>query len=141
MYSACIKSHTTACRNVYFVIQIKASDIDFWNMKNVNLDNMLRLHEKQLYPPRVKISVKMSSSIDLDKIVIIITGGQTENGSDLSMELTFPFLEYDYPVTPTSPAGPRSPSNVMTLCKLMLKLFVYTAAGVHDTCAPDYGNN
>ena len=96
---------------------------------------MRLLHEKQLYPPRVKISVKMTSSIDLDKIVILITGGRTENGSDLSIELTFPFSEYDYPfspVTPTSPAGPRSPS---TLCKLILKLqytCLYTMAGVHD---------
>ena len=95
-------------------------------MKNFNLDNMRLLHEKQLYPPRVKISVKMTSSIDLDKIVILITGGRTENGSDLSMELTFPFSEYDYPFspgTPTSPAGPRSPSKVMTSCKLMLRLY------------------
>ena len=110
---------------INFIIQIKASDIDFWNMENVSIDNMLLRHKKQLYPPRVKISVKMSSSIDLDKIVINITGGRTESGSDLSIELTFPFLEYPTsPVTPTS-AGPISPSNVMTLCKLM-KLLVYS---------------
>ena len=87
-------------------------------MKNVNYDDMLLRHHKQLYPPRVKIIVKMSSSIDLDKIVINITGGRTEGGSDLSLELAFPFLEYPTsPLTPIS-AGPTSPSNVMTSCKL-----------------------
>ena len=75
---------------------------------------MLLMHRKKLYPPRVKISIKMSSSIDFDKIVINVSGCRTESGSDLSIELPFP-LECTCPLTPTS-AGLMSPS-ANAMCK------------------------
>ena len=67
-----------------YIIQIKASDIDFWNFK---LDFMKLKHKMKMYPPRVKLTVKVGPSIQDFKLSIRFEGCLDE---ECDTELIFP---------------------------------------------------
>ena len=67
-------------------IQIKAFDIDFWNFPY----NQIKLRQKKnMYPPRVKMTVVMRSDHDL-KLPIKIEG--CSSNCQLDVELAFPLF-------------------------------------------------
>ena len=71
----------------YGFSQIRASDIDFWNFAF----RIIKLqHEKNIYPPRVKMTVVMRAPDHILKIPIKIKGCSRHN--QLDVELAFPLL-------------------------------------------------
>ena len=67
------------------VVQISASDIDFWSE---NLESMELKHEMKMYPPRVKMTVlmKITNNIKLSIDIVGCCG-------NLDMDLVLPIGE------------------------------------------------
>ena len=69
-------------------IQIKAFDIDFWNFPY----NQIKLRQKKnMYPPRVKLTVQMKSVDHIFKLPVKING--CSGDSQLDTELLLPLSE------------------------------------------------
>ena len=68
-----------------FSVQIKALDIEFWTKR---FDDLRRQHQRQMYPPRVKMTIRLKSPDAIFKLPVKFTGCSSD--SNLDMEITFP---------------------------------------------------
>lgn len=68
-------------------MQIRASDIDFWN-RGLDFEAMQLRHERRMYPPQVKMTVIMNNSDLVLKIPVKFEGCTSD--SQLDVELTLP---------------------------------------------------
>ena len=68
-----------------FSVQIRASDMEFWNM---GIENMQLRHDLKMYPPWVKMTISMKNADLSFKLPIKFNG--CSDDSQLDMELTFP---------------------------------------------------
>ena len=68
-------------------LQIKASDIDFWN-KGLDYMSLRTRCEKKIYPPRIVLTVVLKSSDTIINLPIKFSGCVDED--DLDVELIFP---------------------------------------------------
>ena len=69
-------------------IQIRALDIEFWNKK---FDDLQRQHQRRMYPPRIKMTVRSRNPDSIFKIPIKFIGCSSD--SNLDLEITFPLGE------------------------------------------------
>ena len=70
--------------NSNYVIQIRASEIDFWKE---GFDRMRLKHMKRMYPPRVKMTI-MYRDLESHKLLIKFLGCSTD--CQLDTELALP---------------------------------------------------
>ena len=70
------------------VLQIKASDINFWTKR---LDDMRLRHERKIYPPRVKMTVILKNPDHVFKLPVKVVGSSDSN---LDVDLIFPLGMY-----------------------------------------------
>ena len=75
----------TLCYDIVIFLQIKASDIAFWD-KNFSI--MKRQHEWRMYPPRVKMTVSIKDSSITDFVLPVKFIGCRDN--ELDTDLTLP---------------------------------------------------
>ena len=69
-------------------MQIRASDINFWDRK-FDFKAMKLRHERRMYPPRIKMTIVMKDA-DLTLVIPVKFEGCTKD-SQLDMDLTLPF--------------------------------------------------
>lgn len=71
--------------NFSTILQIFASDIEFWNVK---YELMKQKHERNMYPPRVKMTVCMNNPNHFLTLPVKFSG--CEGDGNLDVELTLP---------------------------------------------------
>ena len=93
-------------------MQIKASDIDFWSNRDVN---MMRLqHNVKMYPPRVKMTITVPVPCGIKKLPVKFEGYLRVNLS-LDVELIIPLAKDTAPKS----SPPRRCSHERMSCKLL----------------------
>ena len=43
-------------------MQVKHSDVDFWELWGVDYDQMELLHQERMYPPRIELTAQLKQS-------------------------------------------------------------------------------
>lgn len=71
-------------------MQIRESEIDFWQDTDADFQKMRLRHKSRMYPPRVQMTVTMES---MDYIKLPITFEGCSSDSQLNMELIFPMCK------------------------------------------------
>ena len=78
------------------VFQISQLEIDFWQWKSMNVEEMKVRHRKRIYPPRIKMEVSMANTTQT-LLRLCFQGCKSRNGRDLMVERILPIADATIP--------------------------------------------